>query len=135
LNRIRALSADAIQHLASHPSPGAGRPPLGLYDINALLLRFEHDNRFAFRDLPERHMIGAREKLDEEALIYRLWTAWRFAHRMHSSTRGWPAFRSACFEPLHGVRFRKELRPSARTVRGWQMLRARAVARWEGERK
>jgi hypothetical protein len=132
---IRALSPDAIQHLASHPSPGAGRPPLRPYDVNLLLHRFEYDNRFAFRDLPERHMIGAAEKLEEEALIYRLWTAWRFAHGMRSSTRGWPAFRSACFEPLLGVRFRKELQPSARTERGWQMLRARAVVRWEGEKK
>jgi hypothetical protein len=132
---IRAASPEAVRHLAAYPSPAAGEPPVDPYTLNGVLRQFEHDNRFAFRNLPDRNMIGAPEKLREEALVFRLWTAWRRAHDMHPPGRGWPVFRSASVAPLGATRFLKELRPAQRTDRAWQDLLKRARERWEGERK
>ena len=132
---IRAASLEALQHLLSHPSPGAGNPPFLPGDVRYVLLRFEHDNCVAFRDLPELDLIGAPETLREEALVYWLRTAWRLAHAMRPPARGWPAFRAACVDPLRGTRFPKYLRPADRTERAWQQVLRRARDRVEGAKK
>jgi hypothetical protein len=129
---IRAASLEALQHLLSHPSPGAGNPPFLPGDVRYVLLRFEHDNCVAFRDLPERDLRGAPETLREEALVYGLWTAWRFAHGMRPPARRWPAFRTSCVDPLRGARFPKDLRPADRIERAWQQVLRRARDRFEG---
>lgn len=132
---IKGASPQATQHLIERPSPGAANPPIRPLDLLNVIEHFEHDNRFAFRALPERDMIGAPEKLSEEALVYRLWLAWKQAHAARLPKDGWPAFRAACVNPLLSARFPKELRPARRDERGWQTLLARARSRREGERK
>jgi hypothetical protein len=132
---VLAASLDAIRHLADHPSPGLGNSPVRLRDVSIFLHRFEHDNRFAFRDLPERDMMGAPATLREEAFVYQLWISWRVAHAKRSPTRGWPSFRTACVSPLRDLRFPKELRPADRIERAWQKVLHRARVRFEGVRK
>jgi hypothetical protein len=127
---VRALSAEALARLPAHPWPGT-RQPSHPYDLGGILPWFEKDCQLALQGL-QPAIIGAPAKLDEEAFIYRLWTAWRSAHAMKPPARGWPAFRSACFEPLMASRHPKELRPSPREERAWQSLRKRALARFEG---
>jgi hypothetical protein len=142
---VRALSPEALARLPGHPWPGT-RDPSHPYDFGGILPRFEHDCQVALGRF-ERPVIGAPVKRDEEALIYRLWIGWQSAvapsgwpplgriGRQSAHARGWPAFRSACIEPLMTSRFATELRPSARTEWGWQRLLARARARFEGGRK
>jgi hypothetical protein len=129
---VRALSAEALARLPAHPWPGT-RQPLHPYDLGGILPRFEHDCQLALQGL-QPAIIGAPPKLDEEAFIYRLWTAWRSAHALKLPARGWPAFRSACFKPLMSSRFAEELQPSRREERAWQSLLARARARFESAR-
>ena len=132
---IRSASPQAVHHLSSHPSPGVGRPPVRLRDLSYALHRFEHDNRYALRVLPQRETIGAPKKLSEEASVYRLWIVWRSAHEPRPPTGGWPAFRDASLDPLRDVRFPKELHPASRTQRAWQLLLARARARTRKRKK
>jgi hypothetical protein len=122
----QALSPQALVYLQSHPWPGA-RDPSHSYDLGGVLPRFEHNCQVALRRL-ERAVNGAPVKRDEEAFVYRLWTAWLSAHAMRPPARGWPAFRSSCVDPLMAPRFAKELRPSRRGERGWQSLLTRALA-------
>jgi hypothetical protein len=124
----QALSVEALAHLPGHPWPGA-RDPSHPYDLGGVLPRFEHDCRVALRRF-ERPVIGAPVKRDEEALIYRLWIGWRSA----GAARGWPAFRSACIEPLMTSRFAEKVQPARREERAWQSLLRRARARFEGAR-
>ena len=125
---IQALSPEALARLPGHPWPGT-RDPSHPYDFGGVLPRFEHDCQGALKRL-ERAANGAPVKRDEEALIHRLWIGWRSV----GGGRGWPAFRSACIEPLMTSRFAKELRPSRRSERAWQSLLARARARFAGAR-
>jgi hypothetical protein len=133
LARLQAACLEALARLPAHPWPGT-RQPSHPYDFGGVLPRFEHDCRLALQGL-ERVTNGAPVKRDEEAYVYRLWTAWRSAHAMEPPARGWPAFRSACVEPLMAHRFAKQVRPSAREARGWQSLLERARARFEGAKK
>ena len=125
---IQALSPEALARLPGHPWPGT-RVPSHSYDFCGVLPRFEHDCREALRSF-KGAVIGAPVKRDEEGLIYRLWIVWRSAH----VDRGWPAFRSACIEPLITSRFAEKLWPARREERGWQSLLARARARFERAR-
>ena len=129
---VRSLSPEALARLPANPWPGT-RQPSHPYDFGGVLPRFEHDCQLALKGL-ERVTIGAPVKQDEEAFIYRLWTAWLSAHAMKPPARGWPAFRSACVEPLVARRFTKELRPSPRGERAWQSLLRRAQVRFGGAR-
>jgi hypothetical protein len=122
---VKALSPEALARLRAHPRPGTSDPSHP-YDLAGVLPRFEHDCRLALRGL-RRAVSGAPVKRDEEAWIYRLWLGWLTAHGMRP-LRGWPAFRSACIEPLMNVRFEEELRPAERSERAWQSLLARARA-------
>ena len=112
----QALSPEALARLPGHPWPGA-RNPSHSYDLGGILPRFEHDCRIALRRLG-RAAIGAPVKRDEEASIYRLW----IGSQRVGAARGWPAFRSACIEPLMTSRFPKEVRPAWREDRAWQSL-------------
>jgi hypothetical protein len=130
---VQALSPEALARLTGHPWPGA-RDPSHPYDLGGVLPRFEHDCRLALRGLRPA-VIGAPVKQDEKALIYRLLLGWRAAHGGRPPARGWPAFRSACIDPLMSTRFPKEVRPAWREEAGWQRLLARARARFEPRQK
>jgi hypothetical protein len=131
---ICAASNETFEHFSSQLSPLAAKPPVRAHDLLSYLFWFEHDNRFAFRNLPEHDRIGAPEKTRDEDLIYRLWKAWRYAHAERPPVRGWPIFRAACLDPLADAKFPNELRLAPRLERGWQALLARARARFEGAR-
>jgi hypothetical protein len=130
---VRSLTPEALARLPANPWPGT-RQPSHPYDFGEALPRFEHDCQLALQGL-QRVTTGAPVKLDEEDYIYRLWTAWMSAHAMKPPARGWPAFRSACVEPLMASRFAKGVPPSARGERGWQSLLTRARARFENAKK
>jgi hypothetical protein len=123
-----AASPEALDLLPAHLSSGGRSTPIPTFDLIGLLFDLRRRCDEASRKLPERNMIGAPDKLDEAALAFRLWTVWERLHPMQRSTRGWPAFRSLCMEPLMNGRFPTELRPSSREERGSQMLLARARA-------
>jgi hypothetical protein len=129
---LRAASPQATRHLLDRPSPGAGSPPMRPGDLLYALEHFSHDNRFALRSLPDPAGAGPPEKPSEQRLIYSLWLAWKSAHALDLPARGWPAFRSACIEPLTLPRFRS-LGPPWRSERAWQNLLAAAEQRFKGE--
>jgi hypothetical protein len=130
---ICAASDETFEHLSRYQSPLAAKSPVSAHDLLGHLSWFEHDHRLGFRNLPERHMDGAPRKTREEALVYRLWTAWSRAHAMRPPARRWPAFRAACLDPLSDARFR-ELKCVSRSERAWQSLLWRARKRFEGAR-
>ena len=131
---ICAASNETFEHFSSHLSPLAVKPPVRAHDLLSYLLWFEHDNRFAFRNLPEHDRIGAPEKTREEDLIYRLWTAWRSRTRsVRRSEAGLRFVQPASIPCRRTVRERVTARASHGTGMAelsWQ----RARARFEGAR-
>jgi hypothetical protein len=120
LTAIKAASPLATRHLLDHPSPGAGSPPVRPGDLAYVIERFNHDNRFALRSLPEPSGAGPPEKPSEQRLILSLSLAWDGAHALARTRRGWPVFLDACTEPL--TRRFGRLGPLVRSPRAWQNL-------------
>jgi len=130
---ICAASSEATEYLSKNLASVVGKRPIEAGDVLSTLFWFQYDNRFAFGNpLEPDNRIGAPHRTREETFIYGLWSAWGIAHAAHLPARGWPAFRTACVEPLTNARFPKELRSASRTPRGWQDLLRRARSRFEG---
>jgi hypothetical protein len=128
---IKAASPQATRHLFDHPWPGAGSPPVRPGDLAYVVERFLHDSRLGPRALPASASAGPPEKLSEQRFVYMLSVAWKNAHPLSTTTRGWSSFRDACTEPL--PRRFGLLGPRTRSERAWQTLLAEGERRYKSE--